>query len=74
MDWGTSYGEMPCHIWCFVVLEGMPTGGNRLKCGDIGLADGACAVVENGMEELLDEDGCDECGVRLEMMGATRRK
>ena len=32
------------------------------------------AVVENGMEEQLDEDGYDECGVLSKMMGAIRKE
>ena len=73
VDWGAPYGEMPCHIWCFVVLQGMPTGRNRLRYGDIGLADGVYAVVENSTVEKLDEDGYDECGVKSEMMEAIRK-
>ena len=65
---------MPCHIWCFVVLEGMPTGQNCLEHGDIALTDGVYAVVENSKEEELDEDGYDECGVRSEMMEAIRKE
>ena len=74
VDWGPAYGQMPCHIWCFVVLEGMPTGRNRLNYGDIDLADGVYAVVENSKVEKLDQDGYDECGVRSEMMGAMRKE
>ena len=74
VDWGHPYGKMPCHIWCFVVLKGMPTGRNRLHYGDIDLVDGVYAVVENSELEQLDEDGYDECNVKSEMMMAIRKE
>ena len=57
VDW-VGYGHVPCHIWCFVVLKGMPSGRNRLEYGGIPLCDGTFAVVEstnfvdNGEEEM----------------------
>ena len=46
VDWGPGYGRLPSHIWCFVKLEGMPTGGNTIHYGGIPLKDGVFAVVE----------------------------
>ena len=46
IDWGTTEGELPCHIWCFVSLENMPTGRDSLEFGGIRLRDGVYAVVE----------------------------
>ncbi len=72
-DWG-DYGELPCHIWCFVTLENLPKGRDRLEFGGIYLEDGVCAVVETttynedeaevGMSDLftpllLDVEGVD---------------
>ena len=74
VDWGPRFGQIPCHIWCFVVLEGMPTGRRRLQYGDVGLADGVYAVVENSQVEKLDKDGYDECGVKSELMLAIRKE
>ncbi len=57
VDW-VGYGHVPCHIWCFVVLEDMPLGRNRLEYGGIPLCNGTFAVVEssnfvdNGEEEM----------------------
>jgi hypothetical protein len=45
VDWGAGYGRLPAHIWCFVVLRGMPTGRNTIHYGGIPLTDGAFAVV-----------------------------
>ena len=75
-EWG-DYGELPCHIWCFVMLEGLPKGRDRLEFGGIYLEDGMYAVVEtttciedeaeNGMSDLfapllLDAQGIDANG------------
>ena len=54
VDWG-DYGHLPSHIWCFVILEGMPTGRNGLEYGGISLKDGTYAVVETAVRE--EEDG-----------------
>lgn len=53
VDWGPGYGRMPCHIWCFVQLQGMPTGRSSIHYGGIELKDGVFAVVETA---TLDED------------------
>ena len=46
MDWG-DYGKLPCHIWCFVTLNQMPIGTQKLQFGGIDLKDGVFAVVES---------------------------
>ena len=46
VDWGAGYGKDPCHIWCFVELEGMPRGRSALEFGGTALEDGVYAVVE----------------------------
>jgi hypothetical protein len=46
MDWG-DYGRLPCHIWCFVTLNQMPIGTQKLQFGGIDLKDGVFAVVES---------------------------
>ena len=46
VDWGAGYGNDPCHIWCFVELQGMPKGRSALSFGGAALEDGVCAVVE----------------------------
>lgn len=51
IDWGTGFGRVVSHIWCFVRLEGMPTGRNHLAYGGIRLKDGVFAVVETAEEE-----------------------
>ena len=57
VNWG-EYGKLPCHIWCFVVLQGMPTGQNALYHGGIPLKDGTYAVVETTtLQEDEDEIG-----------------
>ena len=53
VDWG-AHGRVPCHIWCFVVLENMPTGRNALHFGGIPLLDGVFAVVESS--EIMVDD------------------
>ena len=50
VDWGGD-GQFPCQIWCFVVLEGMPTGRNAIDYGGCRLKDGTYAVVETGKLE-----------------------
>ena len=45
MDWGPD-GVLPCHIWCFVVLPELPSGGNSLEYGGIRLKKGVYAVTE----------------------------
>ena len=46
VDWG-AHGRVPCHIWCFVVLDNMPSGRNALHYGGIPLSNGVFAVVES---------------------------
>ena len=55
VDWGHGHGVLPCHIWCFVGLSGMPIGRERLQFGGIWLEDGVYAVVEVA-EYNMDED------------------
>ncbi len=45
IDW-EGYGILPSHIWCFVRLEDMPIGKEKLEYGGITLTDGVFAVVE----------------------------
>ena len=45
VDWGAGWGRLPCHIWCFVVINEEP-GRRRLKYGGIALEAGTYAVVE----------------------------
>ena len=66
VDWGDC-GHLPSHIWCFVTLEGMPTGRNGLECGGISLKDGTCAVVETAGRE--EEDGSSS-----ELMSCVRKE
>ena len=46
VDWGSGYGVLPTHIWCFVKLEDMPRGGRRIEYGGVYLDDNVYAVVE----------------------------
>ena len=46
VDWGTGYGILPTHIWCFVELENMPTGAQRIEYGGVYLDNNVYAVVE----------------------------
>ena len=48
IDWGTGWGTLPSHIWCFVELFNMPIGKEKIKFGGIDLQDGVYAVVEVG--------------------------
>lgn len=56
VDWGPGYGSLPCHIWCFVVLEGIPKGKNTPEYGGIPLKDGTYAVVETTNLEENDQE------------------
>ena len=56
VDWGPGYGKLPSHIWCFVVIEGCPTGRNRPEYGGIALKNGTYAVVETTQLESSDEE------------------
>lgn len=46
IDWGPGYGVLPSHIWCFIELENMPIGNQKVEYGGITLTDGIFAVVE----------------------------
>ena len=46
IDWGDGWGTLPSHIWCFISLQNMPTGNQRLSFGGITLQDGVYAMVE----------------------------
>jgi hypothetical protein len=45
VKWGGE-GKCPCHIWSFVVVEGLDATRRRLKYGGITVKDGTYAVVE----------------------------
>lgn len=45
IDWGTGYGKLPSHIWCFVSLENV-SGSITYEYGGIILKNGVYAVVE----------------------------
>ena len=49
VNWGPSYGHLPCHIWSFVVIDDLPTGPKRLNYGGIPLKKGTYAVVETAV-------------------------
>jgi hypothetical protein len=55
VNWGRD-GRFPCHIWCFVELENMPTGRNSIEHGGISLKDGVFAVVEVGNLEAAAQE------------------
>ena len=77
VDWGPNEGKVPAHIWCFVCLNNLPTGKNKIQHGGIDLKDGVYAVVESAkydtdtaettksnlfMPLLLNVEGIDEDG------------
>ena len=45
-DWGDGYGTLPGHIWCFVELDGLPSGSRGLEFGGVRIENGTFAVVE----------------------------
>jgi hypothetical protein len=56
VNWGEE-GRLPCHIWCFVVLEGLPNRRNAPEFGGIKLnRDGVYAVVETSQVEMNEEE------------------
>ena len=62
-DWGAYYGVLPGQIWCFVVLEGLPSGRSSIEFGGVQIENGVYAVTEmatyddpNVMEENLQSD------------------
>lgn len=46
VQWGPGWGVLPSHIWCFVSLNNMPIGKEKLEYGGITLQNGVYAVVE----------------------------
>ena len=68
VNWGRD-GRCPCQMWCFLVLEGMPTGRNQTHYGCIPLTDGVFAVVETAN---LEEDEA-EIG-RSDLMTPVRKE
>ena len=46
MNWGPVEGNLPCHIWCFDILQNTPTGKFAINRGGIKVKDGVYAVVE----------------------------
>jgi hypothetical protein len=58
VDWGTGWGRLPSHIWCFVVIKNIPGGKKSLHYGGITLKKGTYAVVETSeLEENEQELG-----------------
>ena len=55
VDWGPGYGVLPSHIWCFVELENMPSGRDRIEFGGVHLTDGVHAVVETATCVITEE-------------------
>jgi hypothetical protein len=56
VEWGGGYGRLPCHINCFVVLEGLPAAVRQLDIGGIKLTNGVYAVVESTEPENLEKE------------------
>ena len=58
-DWGPGYGVLPGHIWCFVELDGLPSGREELEFGGVRIENGVFAVVETAtyvdLETVPDE-------------------
>jgi len=46
VDWGQGWGILPSHIWCFIGLQNMPIGHQKIEYGGVTLQDGVYAVVE----------------------------
>jgi hypothetical protein len=56
VNWGQE-GRLPCHIWCFVVLEGLQSRRNAPDFGGIKLnRDGVYAVVECSQIETCEQE------------------
>lgn len=53
-DWGPGYGTLPGHIWCFVELDGLPSGREGLEFGGVRIENGVFAVVETATYVDLD--------------------
>ena len=58
VDWGPGWGQLPCHIWCFVVIKDPLAGRKCPKYAGISLSAGTYAVVETtDLEENENELG-----------------
>ena len=55
VDW-TGFGQLPCHIHCFVDIQNAPGGANSLEYGGIVLRDNVYAVVESASYENIEEE------------------
>ena len=49
VDWA-GFGQLPCHISCFVVVDCLPTGRQSLEFGGVTLKNATYAVVESTIE------------------------
>ena len=47
VDWGAGYGKLPCHITCFIVIDGITNPRRSVEHGGITLVDGTFGVVES---------------------------
>ena len=57
IDWGRNYGQIPCHIWCFVKLECLGNERKAPQHGGITLnQNGVYAVVESSEMEPDDDE------------------
>ena len=69
-DWAVvqweGYGELPCHICCFVVLDSVPASRNGFEYGGVRLKNATYAVVESvELEEDEEELGKSDLFVPL---------
>ena len=59
-DWAIvqweGYGELPCHICCFVVLDSVPASRNGLQYSGVWLKNATYAVVESVEHEDIGEE------------------
>ena len=56
IDWGSEWGKLPSHIWCFVDLQGMGSGSKRTEYGGVVLTNDAYAVVEVATYDTIEEN------------------
>jgi hypothetical protein len=55
VDWAGE-GKLPAHIWCFIVVEGLPPGRNGIHHGNVrNLQNGVYALVENAVPEMQEQ-------------------
>ena len=47
VNWGPGYGKLPCHIFCFVVLDGITNPNRNVEHGGVKLVNGTYGVVES---------------------------